>query len=575
MTTAKIEVTDTLLDALNEIARLNGTESLDNDQDSFGYIDISQKLQIPMSIAAKLDNTISGDYHNIYQDPDLADLPQLLDADEIMAVAFANVQCFKVEPEFNAMLRAHLLCRGFYTKDLSDRFVFIDEYNIINDSVKSLNANKSKDAYDKMSTAYARVVQTWRHIVCMVYYTFKQTGHHYIDNDTYNKKYERMIKSAQFNEADAPESYLDTFRTMIHPFGVRVLYDAVHYYCRANLIDNAFFVRWNTSPCGTSVVISTAAVFDTMIPLPWYSTFYAAMKDQIDALYMARDFIRKMDIKCHLMARLFGYPRPYLEDLNKIGKLLTPYAKAFTILYCANTPLNEAMAVKKWADQNPGIMNLFTKLLTFYDKQITSSESLLQAFKSTVGKLSVDYSKIEEMVFGDLNELANVTYYGEPEKLTVSYMPRLLLGDSVSKRNKTTDINEQYREYIEEKPKIIAEPKIVNEVVTRLFASKDFTDRVKADKLFDVEAPKQLNKYEVEEFDDDDNIIDNTLISNGDEKEIINLISVINYIVQNTMKVQDLVVGRNYVFKGVGYVHTADISPIVVIISGFISNLLK
>jgi len=558
------QISNALKLALEQVQLFNGTESLDNDQDQFGYLKKEKNLKIPRSIYDKLVKSIPRGLNNIYQKEDLVDLPQMLTAMEMFAIAILNMDCFTIEAEYNSMLRAHLLNRGFFTNGIKNRFVFLDEYTIVDQEIGEIIDGKSDDYYAKLGIASGRVVKTWRHVVCMVYYTFKQTGHHYIDSDIYNKKYERMIKSAHFDEADIPESYEDTFRTMIHPFGVRVLYDAVHYFCRSNLIDNAFFIRWNTSPCGTSAVISTAAVFDTMIPLPWYSTFYAALKDQIDALYKARTFIREQDIKCHLMARLFGYSKPYLEELNKIGRLLAPYAKAFTALYCGNTPLNESMAIKKWAEQNPGIMSLFTKLLNYYDKEITTSEKLLQAFKSTVGSIAIDYDDLDKIVFGDVKTLANVRYYIEPQTLAVRHIPRLLIGFSSEDDRKTEDINEQN---LDEVSNALVSEELKVKIRTKL-TNKTFVTNVETHDFHGAKIDKSISEYIVDYFDDETMIINNDKLLVGDNETIDNTILFVTFLLNNNVTIGQLTVDENYEIDNIGIT----IENAILIILNFLYN---
>jgi len=422
----------------------NGDHVFDNEKAEIGYLPESEKLRIieriPLNQPPAIDLVALGaqnslapylgqgnaqfKVNNPYVHPNafngLVNLKLIvLNADPLLTA----VPPLSVERAcYIGMLRARWLWLGCLFTALADRCVTHDEVVVVpmtNDVAAAAdltalialgNVNKNI-VLTYLGTAPGRaamafVINHAELIWAMSEHIFRVRGHHF--KPEFETMIKKAFKSSSPGNVDFPAgvSLVDTFRTAIHPFGIRALPCMTVKFAAWGKVGNGMLKRFDGASNGFAAVTTAFAAGSMIASEPWYSRYAEKAADQIDAVGVFAKEMLKSRYQFHISAALYGVvpirevkigSETYtMNDIDLAVTAVAPVLQAF--INWSNTRAKQdgtmvfsfanAKVLEKRASANPLMVARMVALLNSTINMIEDAESTQAAICEAFPKLN-------------------------------------------------------------------------------------------------------------------------------------------------------------------------------------------
>jgi hypothetical protein len=196
---------------------------------------------------------------------------------------------------------------------------------------------------------------------------FIKTNHHYLDNSDYRAAYDRHFRSSVKEHLKNVIPYNYLFHTAIHWMGPNAMFHYSLTMKEVNALPDGILLKLNAAPAGCALITTSAAVLRTMSILPFYVDMEEAHGSKLTKIKTSATEILKDPLKYHLHAELFGLPKVrdtvIFHEAYEAAKAVSPFTQAFLDVFGKDSPLGEARAIAKHADENFAVKSLFAAAL--------------------------------------------------------------------------------------------------------------------------------------------------------------------------------------------------------------------
>jgi len=338
-------------DVLTAIQEIDGLNAYSSAQEAMGYIANGEQLMIPSVYFSNLSG-ISGAI-STYGTPAMVSM--------LAANYYSLVKAGHSSDDsyMGSLLRFSMVQAGLLAKTTEERCVYYDEV-VEYDHVAHMNASGSdiKKFAEMLKPADIKFCQKLAlpvaHITSIVFW---QTGHHWTVNTASrcNKLLDGLMMDRGSGVTKMSEKMM--FRTAVHPFGIRMLYDS--WIKNDHKVADNLKKRIGSFPAGAAVIGTAAATIKLMRSAPFWTNFYALYKAPIDELEAEVKKIHAEPHKYHINAPLF-YPGATRFVANTAAaEVLAPALQAFINTYCRDAPISGQKSLMRPATENAGLKTQF------------------------------------------------------------------------------------------------------------------------------------------------------------------------------------------------------------------------
>jgi len=315
---------------LNDV---NGTSQYSEDIAAMGTIPESHFLHMYEGIYTRM----SPDFNN----DKFLNSAEFTEMFLINAHALHKNKVSESDSAFCAFLKTLLCMKGFVAKDLTNRAVYIDEY------LRYPKLEKEPDIFVISKDTVQFITMYWANIVGVTRHVFRVRGHHW--KPEYTELYERTWRSTAISvPANVRMPTWEVIsKAALHCFGIRALEEMWKRGKSIGILSKALELREDAACAGSASIRTTAAAISEMRSAPWFHIFEKARSNQIQALILEADRLRKEGTRAHINARLYNFDDKFCGTNEELVRPLAPFVLGWLDTLEDNEPIKKQKAINK------------------------------------------------------------------------------------------------------------------------------------------------------------------------------------------------------------------------------------
>jgi len=290
------------------------------------------------------------------------------------AIAESAARVRREDAMFLAFLRLNVVMAGGVCRSLTNRALYVDEYNIATTTLAQVDFTQLHFAQESIEF----ISDIWLQLIALLRHVFITRGHHY------KQEYKEMIDRTWAATTITPPQNLTLpawdilFRAGLHCFGIRALHELTVWGKQSGKLAKSFVTRFDAAPAGTAPTRTGWAALSSMMRAPWWNDFYSVYKPAVDALRAANAKAESLGLRGHVNAKLFDWTYQHVEIGDKEITVLAPLVLGFLDTLEDTEAIKNQRAITKRGEGGAAIRQAFSTVLTIEARNARHMESVKQ-----------------------------------------------------------------------------------------------------------------------------------------------------------------------------------------------------
>lgn len=242
-----------------------------------------------------------------------------------------------------------------------------------------------------------------KYLPVFAHMAFTKFEHHYIDNQFFRDSYAKQFKSLKLEALAPVYNHARIIYNSVHWMGPRAMKEWSKNLLEGKRMARGAAIKFPLIPAGTAAIASCVAVLNAAKALPGFSAFFDVYKQDWETALQAVSMIKANPYAYHVRADLYGEEshEANLAPAKLAIQSLAPAAQAFVNKFCQGTDFARIQALKKYAEQNIGLLRRYETIFTGAQAQMRAaakSISIAQLLTSAARAQTATVEEAEEEV---------------------------------------------------------------------------------------------------------------------------------------------------------------------------------